>query len=251
MDWSVFWTAVGSIAAVAAVSSAIVIYWLDQRKNEATDTTLCRIEGSNWLLEKGLTYEALLRRLIGLDYMTLDGLNERSEGTVHQWAPVFAKSPESWKLVVFGDSLIVGYWAFFALSDSLMTKLRSGVMFDSEITDRDVVRIESHQTYDVYFSMITRQPDFGSCGCSIYNLLLQSLLKTFEGLKLSGVEIRNIYTNGFTSDGQTLCRQLSMTAISDALQGGQIFHVEVTDKLFDRIKRLANNHKEYRRNRAY
>lgn len=59
--------------------------------------------------------ERLLRELVDLDYLTTPLLDDATEGSPKQWAPVFSNHPDTWRLLVHGDKNIVAYWGKYAL----------------------------------------------------------------------------------------------------------------------------------------
>ena len=50
-----------------------------------------RVEGWEWVGESGHGYQRLLQELVGLDYASVAGLDQNSEGLPMQWAPIFEK----------------------------------------------------------------------------------------------------------------------------------------------------------------
>jgi hypothetical protein len=248
MSWTVIEalaTLVGvAVAVIGVVVAILTLVRAERRKKEASEL---RVEGHDWLVEKEMSYEQLLQQLIGLDYSSTEGLGERHEGTVQQWAPVFKKSPETWRLIVYKDAFIVGYWSFFALSEPLMRRLKAGKMFDSEIVASKVREVSEPGVDAVYFVMITRHPSFAEERRATFRLLIQSLLETLIALQAQGVAVREVYANAFTSAGERLCKAVDGKSLGKADQGGDLYRIVVDERLHHALARLERRPRELER----
>lgn len=234
MDWTIFWTAAGAIGAVMAACWPML-----DRMFKAKPQAAYSIEGDDWVAHKNISYDVLLRRLIGVDYVSTPGLDEKSEGKVDQWAPVFRKSSDTWGLVVYRDEPIVGYWSYFSLSNDLLDRLRAGKLHDSEITEDQIHTLEEDREHHLHVVMIARQPEYASGQKQIFALLMESLCSSLVDLDKRGVRVSRIYANAFTPEGHELCKRLGFSEVVAAEQGGIVYEAKLTDQLKNRLFRLA------------
>ncbi len=237
MDWVVIWTAIGALGATIGPFGVFALQARIRNKGESPFT----IADSDWLVAHGLSYKALLHRLIyNIDYLALAGssLSELSEGTVQQWAPIFEKSPETWAMVVCDDRLIVGYWSFFSLSDELVGSLKERCLFDSEITETGIRCISEAGPHTVYFPMVAYHPDFQHAKHTIIRLLMQSLAKTLGQLVDENVQISEIYADCFSREGESMCRNFGMQEIGETLQNGKLYSGELNDKVMRKLAKF-------------
>ncbi|WP_421930770.1 hypothetical protein [Phenylobacterium sp.] len=238
MDWGLVWAAAGVVLAALSALIALIRWWQEReaKKGRASEFT---IEGSSWVFERGLSYEGLLQRLIGLDHAALAGLGDKTEGSAEQWAPVFEKSPETWGLVVFRGSFIVGYWSLFSISQKLVGALKRGQLYDSKIVSQEVRQVSEPGPHSLYFVMIARHPDFSRAGGEIFRLMMRSMAQAMASLRKDRVHIDAIYANATSAEGESLCRTLGLEAFSTSVQGGQVYKIEKFDLLEQRLARLG------------
>lgn len=235
--WVTFWTAVGAIAALAAVFAPFAIHHLQTRKRSGDgDYT---VEGQKWVSDRDWSYQDLLHRLIDLDFLSLAGssLTAEDEGTVEQWAPVFEKSPETWALVVYRKKLIVGYWSYFSISDALVDKLKAGILMDSEISESEVRSIYDPGPHNIYFAMIARHPDMTFKGDRAVRLLRNSLINSAKHW-LAKVDIANVYAVCFSPEAVNLCRHFGLKQEAKMAKGLPLF-VGKPDTLARHLQRYA------------
>lgn len=236
MDWSLFWTAAGVLAAVAAAVIPLTIWLIDRRKSKELDSEYS-IEDSDWVVEKGLTYEEFLRQLISLDHAALAGLSDKTAGNEKVKALVFEKSKETWSLVVFRNSLIVGYWSCFSLSSKLQKKVEQGTLFDSEIIAAEVKQIHETGDHSLYFEMFGIHPAFGANRRTIFRLLTRSLAGFAEMLEREKVSVKAVYANGYSSEGAALCRAFGLAPFITSVQGGEVYRSTDINTLGKRLSR--------------
>jgi len=235
MDGPTFWAAAGVIATVLIFG----LTWLRDVHKERKVNAELSVEGASWVLERGNDYEEFLRLLLSLDHAALVGLTDSSAGSAELKAKVFEKSPETWSLVVFRDSLVVGYWSLFSLSPKLIKRLERGVMFDREIVESEIFSIEKEATHNFYVEMFGMHPAFRQSERRIFRMLLQSLNEFAIKLNRDGVRVGAVYAAGFSDKGASLCRRFGLTAIAKSDQGGDVYCTRDIGALFVKIEQLA------------
>ncbi len=78
-------------------------------------------------IQRKYNFNALLRRLIRLDYAYMRGLTKAEEGTQRNWVHVFRKSPYSSGYLVNDRLDIFGYWHFVALKKRHFERAKRGM----------------------------------------------------------------------------------------------------------------------------
>jgi hypothetical protein len=230
-----FWTAIGSLAAVAGAFFAA--RQLGQRK-EAPDYT---VEGEKWVFERGWSYDDLLQRLINLDYLTLAGveLTTQDEGTVEQWAPVFQKSPQTWALIVYKKKKIVGYWSYFSVSEKLAQRIEAGELRDCEIISEEVRSINENGNHVLYFGMIARDPDMTEKGGRAFKKLLGSLLSSLQFF-IDRKDVIRAYAVCFTPEAERLCLQFKLEPRGNTKSGRPLYVAKPGGFDHRKLKRYAS-----------
>jgi hypothetical protein len=243
------WTELASIASVLALIVAVVALGLEwykfkKNKNEIFKPQhLFEEKGSDWLLERKLTYVDLLKRLIALDVASMDHMDfdDPAEGTAAQWAPVFEYSPETWRLIVYNQMSVAAYWQFVSLKPSALRRLRSGLLKDSAIKTTDIRKINEPGEHSIYVIFIGIHPDFENrFGVTLFDKLMKSVANVCNDLDENRVKIKEIFANGQTREGIFLCRHLSMQQVGEICQGGPLFHALYSELNWKIIRRYEN-----------
>jgi hypothetical protein len=169
--------------------------------------------------------KVLLDHLIKLDYATITGLTELSEGKSESWAPVFMDHPDTWRLLIDGINHIVGYWHFVTLFDDDYQTAKSGKLHDGQITTDRVRFSELPGIYKLYFVSMSIMPRYrGTVGLK---LLVDALFEILATLAEHHVFFSEVCTNAFSPDGIALCRTLGMHYICDHEDNGKLFGIEL------------------------
>ena len=146
---------------IGAVLGRVTEEAIAMYKQHRRDRAIFAFARKDDVLQWGWSADSLLKKLIALDReVTKDQLTDEREGTVAQWAPVFWKHPETWVLLTKGRKNIVGYWHFAAINDQYLARIHEGKMQDSEITSGLVEDLDYPGTYNLYFIMIARLPQY-------------------------------------------------------------------------------------------
>jgi hypothetical protein len=169
----------------------------------------------------GWNSKKLLDELIKLDYETMSGLTRDMEGSIDQWADVFADSPETWRLLVNGSESIIGYWHFVPLFEENFQKALSGKLLDSEIKADQIKALDFPGDYDIYFVSIALRQGYRNHDDRI--LLFGSFFEVIHSLAKDGIFIKNIVTNAYTTDGHRTCIRFGMKIITHHMEHGDVF----------------------------
>ena len=197
---------------------------LQMAKKRMTSIARCE-DVKNW----GWTGYDLLTVLIQLDRKIVGSVldDERREGTIDQWAPVFMDHPETWALIIKKPKEIVGYWSFSVLDSALFKKVKSGKLQDSEITSEKVVPLnDTPGIYNMYITMIGKDSEYDSGNV----MLMYSFYDNLKYLADNGIFFREICANAITKEGKKLSQDIGMSKICDHYDsdlGGAIYSIKM------------------------
>ncbi len=188
---------------------------LERHRAEGPDAL--RVEGPEYLARTGMSYEALLERLVELGHETLDEdmLGDDHEGTVEQWAPVFRDFPLCWRLLTKRDR-IVGYWHFLPLKPERMEMARRGLLLDSTLTPQDVAPMDKPGHHSFYMVMMAVEPKY-RFGAS-FKKILDSVFEAVELLAAERLFVDEIVFAAWTPMSRRLGERLNFQKIAE-LQG--------------------------------
>jgi DNA-binding winged helix-turn-helix (wHTH) protein len=171
----------------------------------------------------GLSTETVLRALVQMDYESLAGLDETSEGTHNQWVQIANNNPDGYAFLLNALSEIIGYWHFEPVDAAVYEHLVSGDFEDSDLTVDKVQCLTAPGEYDAYFIIFAVKK---LCrGFRANRLLYDAFLHRVEELHESGIVIRRICANAFTPEGVALCRSVGMKEIRPHNSHGLIFEI--------------------------
>lgn len=223
------WAALGSLAAAATVVVMIVLHFdsrREQKRAKLDDLTFkpdLTIEDFKWVEneERNWSYEQLLQRLIDLDRLSIKRteISDEIEGTIAQWVPVFRKSKDTWRLVVYKDSLVVGYWHAVSLNENLLDKLLNGTMLDSDIVESQILNINEPKSHNLYFTILAIHPDFKFVNHEIKRKLNSSMALFYNKILDENIDIECIYASAFSEEGIVSCQRFDMIKVTDSVQG--------------------------------
>jgi hypothetical protein len=186
--------------------------------------TLADLRG---LIASGWTMESIMESTIKLDYDTVAGLDETSEGNLDQWVTLAESNPDTHALVINSQDEIVGYWHFEALQNDLFEKALRGELEDGEITVDKVRFFCSPGVYNLYFIIFCVTKLHRSFRVS--RMLIESLLSRLEEFAEEGILVHRICANAFTKEGIGLCRSLGMQYLRPHHRQGEIYYLDVRD----------------------
>lgn len=167
------------------------------------------VQSWNW------TAERLLSRLIEIDHLLIDrpDFHERHEGDVQQWAPVFFHYPETWRLLIYGNENIVGYWHFITLNEEYYQLLLNGNLLDSMITNdawEDISIPGQYRAYITFIGILKEHQRFLQ-----KRMLFDSFIDQIVNLSKFGVYFSELTACGFTNQGTNACIGIGMEKVCD------------------------------------
>lgn len=204
-----------------------------------------RIEGPEYLSERGLSHtwlaETLLamdRRLVGCD----PTLGVHDPG---QWASIFAALPDSWRLLTHNGE-IVGNWQFVPLAQGVHEEMRAGRLHDSQIGLTHSSSLDLKGVFDLNVTALVVEPAYRH-GKGLA-MLFRSFGAQLCNLALRGIQFSRVSAIAWTPQSVLLCQRLGMRSVRSTNNGtGAFFEVkigEIHDPLglteFDQLKRHYN-----------
>ncbi len=160
-----------------------------------------RIEGVEYLARTGRSYGDLLKEIIAMDYRYIGNSSEIHEGTAEQWAPIFERHPNCWRLLTKNDR-IVGYWHFLALTPEKTRQALAGTLADGTILLDDTRSLDAPGCYSIYLPAIVCMPEF-RFGRS-FQRLFDALFKVAEEFASKGVMFDQIILAAWTAEAENL-----------------------------------------------
>jgi hypothetical protein len=179
------------------------------------------------LEDEGWTTNQIMRRLEQLDYDTIAGLDEESEGTAGEWEELAISNPDGYALLLDSRNEIVGYWHFEALPDEMFARAMSGTLEDGEITLDRVALLCAPGLLKIYFIIFAVEKRFR--GFRANRLLLEAFLQRLEDLATGGIYVSNICANAFTPEGVGLCKSLGMQYVGAHCRQGLMYSIDLAD----------------------
>lgn len=201
-----------------------------------------RIADSVWIEERGYTYERLLQELVGIDYASITGLVETTEGTAVQWARIFEKSPSTWRLIVNSEKMVVAYWAFFFPDDDTIGAIESGTFLEGSLTETNVIGSTAPMTRPILVSMIATHPVFEGNG-KLLNLLYTSITDAVDELAQEDVYITRIYSIAYSQKGENVSRALGLSPQGTDRSGYPLYVGSWDEQLRKKIQKRAERAK--------
>jgi hypothetical protein len=208
------------LVVLGAAIAKIVELGIDKYRRHSLERATTSLAGLNDVIRWGWTGNDLLKHLIAFDRKIIGNqLTDEREGTIPQWAPVFTAHPETWTLVIAGPKQIVGYWHFAALNNKSFQRAKTGELQDSEITLSTVDALDIPGTYNLYFTLLGRLPEYPEAG----GKLIEAFYERLEMLANRGVFFREICANAMTKDGTRICEGVGMARTGAHQDFGTIY----------------------------
>jgi cbb3-type cytochrome oxidase subunit 3 len=225
-------------ATLVVTSIGVAVAWIAyNRGRRAERTRTFRVEDDEWVDER-YDYERLLRELVGLDYASVPGLDQTSEGLPSQWAPLFEKSKGTWRVIINHDAMIVAYWSFFFPTDEVLDRLRKGRLFEGTLTVEDILHPTAPIERPILVSMLAIHPALGG-DREIRSLLYASMVHAIDDLRLQGVFITDIYANAFTKKGKNIALRMGLQVQDTGEIGAPLLVGRWSDDLRSKLLRHA------------
>ncbi len=157
---------------------------------------------------------------------------DKHEGSAPQWAPIFRHHPDTWRMLISERETIAGYWHIAPLFDDDYQKIKSGLMFDSEITVDRIKIFELPGLYDVYLSQVCMLPDLRKRPGNI-QFLFETFFDVLDKLSEHRIYITEVTANAVTEFGEALCKHFKMPSLKEDQYGGKIYAAPIQNFLGD------------------
>ena len=180
-----------------------------------------KVVNADKLLKLGWNYPRLLDALMALDYKTIQGLDNRTEGTHKQWVRVLLKSPETSRYLIDAKGNIVGYWHFVALKTPICKKIKQGKLQDGMIRAESIRRMNKPGSYDIYWIIFTELRNVRHTGYS--HILKAAFFRQLEFFAKHGIYVNDMCTNVFTKEGEFLMKSFGLHYVTKAEEAGEIY----------------------------
>ena len=177
-------------------------------------STAPRIEDASFLHSTGMSYHALLERLLEMDHATIPHLSNEDAGDAAHWAKIFEAQPHGWRLLVQGNQ-IIGNWHFLHLKSPAFEAATAGKLSEGSLRLKDLADwsdaytgqpaklLVSALNVDVPF----QHPTNGM-------LLIRSLLSEINRLIEDGFAVSEICTVAYSPNALHLCKSLKMRRVA-------------------------------------
>lgn len=227
---------VGDIAPHVASLKKISIWYFKEYKRTGYPEELNNVTLAAWepkittlkeITDWGWKPEEIVKALIGLDYETMNGIDELHVGTHEQWIPIYKSYPDLWVLLTDAPKSIVGYWHYIALSEAEFETAINGKLHDNMIRLENIIFPSLPGEYDIYFSCIALLKKYRDI--KGFKLLFESFISKLDELASYNVFIRRICANAFTEEGIALCRTARMDYICEHEDAGKVFLLDMND----------------------
>ncbi len=172
---------------------------------------------------------ALLKRLIYLDYTDMRGLIRAAEGTRSNWMQVLRKSPYSYRYLVNSHLDILGYWHFVSLKGPYLKKAKKGLLLDSEIKASSIYSLNKKGLYTIYIVETVLLPKYRDTDAII--MLDNSFFDAIYDFALEGVYFSEVLANAFTPDGKRRDIERGMHFMAKHVLHGDMYHMDFTEFL--------------------
>lgn len=163
--------------------------------------------------------EKLLRKLIAIDYETIEDLDESREGTAKYWAPTFVNNQDCWRLLMYEEE-IVGYWSCFSLTKERFNAIKNGESFEVNFLANDFVSLDKPGKYNWFCSAICVKEKHRGQGTKV---LLSSIYSQFNDLMNKGIIISEVCAVAFTPEGEQLSNTFGLKLIKKHEEYGNVY----------------------------
>ena len=224
---------VGLIISIISAIAAIVAAWFmykdrTQKRREANLAyRTFDLNDVTTLWKWNSNCKPLLRKLIALDKRLVGPeLTDDLEGNVEQWSPIFAKHPETWRLLVYGGD-IVGYWQFVSLAEARFNAIRDGDMVDAEIRESHVLNYDEGGDFNLYVTMLAVDEKHRIKGLST---LWTSFIEVLTALaEQRDVFFSNACAVAYTKNAAKFCEKRGMTFLKNHDKYGSVYVMSLKD----------------------
>jgi len=163
----------------------------------------------NWqdCANRGIRVEDIVQKLLNLDLITMDNLNESGEGDNAHWVSLFTDFPQTWRVLVLEDE-VIGYWHFVPVSDEGFDLLAEGNMKEKDLSPESDGYFGEAGTYNLYVTGAALMPEYR--GFRYMKPLVDSFFFAVSLFAQRGIFFRKFGANAITEDGINLSERFYM-----------------------------------------
>ena len=175
---------------------------------------------NNKALEKH-SWEDLVKLRAQICYDTMPGLTDDHMGGIPQWVDIHKSFPDNCKMLMRCEE-IVGYWFFICLNDEFFEMAKYGKLHEGCITLDCLKFMYLPGDYKGYFAAMAIKQN----GINNFLMLFNSFFKQLEKFAEEDIFISEWCVNGYTPQGQSICKTLKMTHLCTNEVKGEMYYVE-------------------------
>lgn len=185
-----------------------------------------RIEGVEFLEERGLSHAWLAETLLAMDRRLIGAGTALGAPNPEHWAPIFTALPDTWRLLTH-EGRIVGNWHFLPLAPSVFEQVRASRLRDDELRLEHLTTLDFPATLELYLAALILEPRYRR-GTG-FVMMLRSLGARLGALAEHGIHFSRIGALACTPEAILLCRRMRMNRISCGTNGTpQFFEARLT-----------------------
>jgi hypothetical protein len=179
------------------------------------------VAGLGDALDWGWSGADLTKKLMEIDYETVEGLTPDYVGSPEQWTPILVDHPDTWRLLVDRPGSIVGNWHFVSLYAEDFDKARNGQLTERDITADRVRYLDMLGWHDIFFLAVFLVPRFR--GAHNLIMLRKTILDHFLYLARQGIFIRTVCANAYSISGKGFCRSFHLEGRGQNIVHGTMY----------------------------
>jgi hypothetical protein len=184
------------------------------------------------LLKAGWTLDNIISECIKLHYDTIEDLKDEHMSESNKWRLLYKERPDERKFLINELNQMVGYCSFMPLFDDYYNKIKSGIMFDSEITTAMMPTLIPG-TYNIYYMSICIRTGYKRT--MAIKKLFNALLEIFDELATYDIFINEICTLAYSNSGKSICETLKMKFYKKHIDHGEIYYTNMKDVLNSKV----------------
>ena len=166
-----------------------------------------RIEGGEYLRERGLSHRWLAETLLAQDKRLIGTSSTIGVQDPDQWASIFEALPDSWRLLTCRDE-IIGNWHYLPTIPGVVEELRTGRLLDGDLRLEHATSLDLPGTLEIYFTALTLEGEFRRTTAIM--MMLRSIVASLIQLAERGIYFSRITALACTPQAILLCQRLGM-----------------------------------------
>ena len=190
--------------------------------------------------------ESDIKQALELDYLVYD-IDESVHFTLDKCIAWHRINPDIYFMFKLNNQdKIVGYINVAPITDEGYDKIKSGQIWDVDITEDYVLPYEFPGTYYLYFSSIVIHPDYRNAG--LVKRFIDAFVAKIIELYNNEIYFSAIIGDAITSEGEKFCILFGMKKITESEHKSKIYEVSLIPPKFNKSsKALARLYDLYER----